>query len=439
MESIDAQAFEFVKRVTKRPQEPKARGPQKEMKGLGQIMDIPMPENYSIGETDPLDHQQVSRFEQVNDGDYGLAEPVYGQFNEVVIGLLAYEPFSTWCDSEFVTNYAFKWLMQTFRQQRAESTLTNYLLDVLEKESKEHEFYFRVLPLQIEEPFGIGDVEVMFFTNDEVTKWTDPIAKHRPVSENELASLKEKFSGVFARVKAKGVSNRALESATRQAGLAIDALKCLFTNEAVADYFLFFDLETRFRPPSIGDVFSLREEPFECVLHLRGTHNRVPLSITRKVLSTGESKGLRMIGRFLTQSPDTELAIEINRCLADFAAILSTPDHYEKIIMSIRLMESVVLPRDAGGKSKGETRVRNVLVPSIIDVPDQKEKILKALRNIYEIRDRYLHNAQRLPTNREHIFYALEFQRLMILTLIAMHPQIQTMDELQDWLRNPSQ
>ncbi len=432
---IDKKAFEYISRITKRL-EPYSSESSPKMTGLGKIMDIHLLKEYSISETDPLTGKKVSMYRSLKNGDYGLSEPAYEEFIKTILQLIDEEPFSKYCDADFLSDHAFQWLIKTFNEQRADSALTGYLLQALEAERKHHDFYFRITPLELQEPFSIGGVEIMFFTDEEKMQWRKKYITEKPGSEKEFDEISQTaFEGIFAKVKATGVKSRALEKATRHAELAIDALKCLFVREATVEYFLFFDLQIRFQAPAAGEILSLSREPFEMIQHLRGPSGRVPLGITSAHLSQAEQKGLMLLGKFIAGQFDTELATEINRLITDLAEILSNPDVHRKMVMTIRWLESVIIPATKRGKGEGENRIKSKLILRIIEDENMRELLKLSVRHTYNVRDRFLHNAERLPVNREYLFYMMDFMRIIVLNVIERHNQkMTTMDELQDWI-----
>lgn len=440
MDNFDLQAYNFLKWIVPYPQLPMKQHHTVEFEGIDKIIEIKTPEEMEVGAVDSFDKSYVSRYRKVNGVFMGLPEPIYGEFKELVTGYLQFSPFLEFCTLDYVEKEAFKWLMVTYQEQRAQSSLSAHLLTALDRDNQLHTFYFRIAPFALEKGlnFKLGKTKITpIHEQQRSTYLKEYLSKKDENTEEKFSAIwKEHFSGVFCKISIQGVFARAEEIATQEAYTSVNILKLFFVQESLEPFTQLFDIDIKSVTPVVGNFISIVGDDFsKCLVNLRRNGGNVPIHLTRRLLMRAAKDGLNYFSEFLFKSRNTELVIFIKQCIDKLAKILATANNYEKIVQSISLIESIAIPVSATGRSKGESRVKQLLPRILAD--EQSEKLAaSAIRMSYDVRDRYLHNAQHLPINREKLFQVLIFQRVLLFTLMRYSSVFTTFEEVQNDLNS---
>ncbi|PJA08750.1 MAG: hypothetical protein COX70_02915 [Flavobacteriales bacterium CG_4_10_14_0_2_um_filter_32_8] len=104
------------------------------------------------------------------------------------------------------------WVINVYKNQRAESTLYNHLLASIDRQVKPFTFYFPVLNLEIEAPFKIGNTEFTYFTKEYFDNLYESYKKkNETLTEEDFQQVFRKdFQGqVLAKVAVKAERDKA--------------------------------------------------------------------------------------------------------------------------------------------------------------------------------------------------------------------------------------
>jgi len=435
MNDIDVVIFDFVAKISEKAKSNEKETPSPEMHGVEPIIHLGEVQNLSIEGFDESDYSPTSKFIDIDGKMVGLNEDDFSSFKQLVLLILDEPPFDSMADPNFIIQESFKWLTNVYRNKRAETNLTNYLLWQVSASVKDFHFYFRVLPLSIESKFSVGDTEITYFTQEEIEQHYTDFLESKP--ETSLKEFKElyRMSGIHAHVQVKGIPSRAEEVAKRKAELAIDVLKCFCTDFSIEHFVQIFDLDYRLTRKGQATFLNLPEGKIRnSTIQFRNTGGMVPIDLTNERLQKFRSTGLNTLSAFIKEPKiNNDLYDEIISLVNQLATIISTHSNYEKVVKSISLIESFLLPKPSTGKAKGLTRIKKAL-PKIINNQKDQEILSACFVKFYEIRDKYLHNFIQLPLAKSELFYLLEFQRIFILKLIEYNKSMSEVEQVHKFL-----
>lgn len=433
MSDIDVAIFEFISKlgiIELAPSKDHA-----ELKGNDPLIDLGEVKNFGISQVDPNDGSIISKYVDVGGKLTGLDEKSFTELKELVAELLIKEPFASLADAEFLVNESFTWIINVHKNQKADSNLTAHLLTILNSQANNHRFYFRIEPLEIENAFPIGNVEFKYFSYDDIqTLYELYIIAHPDTTLERFNEICAKnFNRVNACIEVKGVFSRAEEEAIRKVELAVDVLKICCIGEAMQFKVQVFDLDRKLqrKMPSYflthagNDVSNLSAQ-------IRNHGEVAPIRLTNQKLKELDSRGLLKFAAFIQYPKDNQLYDEIIGLIHQLGTIISTPDNYEKVVKAISLLESILVPKDAGGKAMGLTKLK-LVIPKLVASMNEQELLLKIAPVFYNIRDRYLHNYRKLLINIEHLMFLLNFERVLILKLIKLNVTLSSIEEVHNY------
>lgn len=122
----------------------------------------------------------------------------------------------------------------------------------------------------------------------------------------------------------------------------------------------------------------------------------------------------------------------IIQLVQQFAAIISTPDIYDKVVKAISLIESIIIPKNSG-RAKAANILKFKIIPQFDDSQEEKDLLTSYFRQHYEIRDRYLHNYEKRPINKLIFKKLLAFELKFILKLVELNKTMTTVEEVLEY------
>lgn len=157
---------------------------------------------------------------------------------------------------DFIEKKIFEWLIKTHKANRAEKTLSIFLLDEFLLVCEHRRIRFPIVNLDIDHPFDIGRTKFDFFTEDYFNKLKDYNTKKGSNSSQETYShLREKYQGkVFVSFDVFAEINKAEEIAMEYCSLTVDVLKMCSDMLDIPDLGLRFDIDSRVKFASQSEV-----------------------------------------------------------------------------------------------------------------------------------------------------------------------------------------
>lgn len=402
------------------PKESIPRAGEEPIIDLGQVKDLKILKNDHYGAT-------VSIFHSIDSHFVGLPEEKYEKFTELINLIHEKCPFYNRATFSFLEKKGFDWLINTYVSKRAEKTLTDYLLDEIERDYDEYTFYFKVHPLIISAPFTIGETEIGFLTDD--------FLKEEEVKFLRLNKTKEEFDGFFKnfrnsaliKVKRKGVQEKAAEQALKGGELITDILKCLLHEYSVYGQYAMPEIDHRVLTRKASSyLYNHDTDKFSFASSISNTGPIVPIEIDEERNHVFKNNKINLFEGFLKNEKETDIYFGILEAIADFSSLTSTINKYEKIVKLISFFERVVIDRRTKGGS-GETILKKKLMPKLLTSEPDVKLGIELTGYFYRIRDAYLHHGV-----EKHVDYKKLYQ-FQTIAFRFLHFLIRNCEKHSSW------
>jgi hypothetical protein len=430
---IDIEAYNYIDKVQQHISSKEHSTENAKLFGAGTtpIATFDEVSNFSITEFDEDDFSTKTRYVDVDGKMLGLNSENYSKLVSLITPLLETN-FKSKCDLKFLAENAFNWIIETYRKQKAGYNLTAYLTDRIAEETREYHFYYRVSAVAIERPIEIGNVLITYFSDDEILDYYNAFNDKNP--GKTLGEFKKLHSHIFksvvAHIKVKSVDSIAETISLKEVELAVDILKCFCFTYSLNKLNAIPDLDFRINSHQIASYWSLVDGDInQSNLRLKRFGGIAPMNLTDTFIRKAGKIGFNTFSEFIKSKSDNELYFDIIELIKQYAAIISTNDNYEKVVQAISLLENIVIPKDAKGKGKGHNRVKKVISKLINNVTEQ-ELLNRHCTDIYKVRNRYLHNYDKLPFEKDALKRLLFFELKIIHSLIQLNKHMQTMDDV---------
>ncbi|HET6253170.1 MAG TPA: hypothetical protein VFE32_03825 [Puia sp.] len=429
---INEAALNFLPKLQARqPGSSASQVNQNRLHGVGKTMELGEVENFIMTHFDEDDYSTKTKFIDIDGKLVGLDISDFSSFREVVYGLMEFQFFQERIDHESLLDYSYDWLISSYKTEGIVLLLVDYLKDRITVETKEYHFYFVVKGLAIEKPIKIGQSWVTYFSNEKIRGYYDQFRAKKPdKSYNEFYEIyKSHFDSINIHTVVKGVISRALEVARWEATLAVDVLKCFCSSYSTEKLVRMFDIDFVFAQDGISQTMFMPQTDFiEATLQTTRLHGIIPIELKNQTVEEMFSKGMNLYSLFISKKYNSDLYIETEALIRQLGNICSTANNYEKVVKSISLFEGFCVPKGSG-RSKGESIIKNKVVPKVVCAVEV-EVIQKLVRIFYETRDKYLHNAIRIPIRKSELNRFIAFQRVFIQKLICLNGSYQTVEQV---------
>ena len=252
---LNTEAFSFIEKlsVIVPHSNPTKEKKVSQLKGIGEIIELGEVSNVGFEEFDEDTYLTKRKFKDIDSKLIGFETKEYSKFKEFVIKLLDNSLFSNKCDLTTLLDLCFEWVLNVYKTKKANTNLTDFLIDKIDSLTKEYHFYFKIKGLAIQNPITIGNATIKFFSEDEILQYYNKFKESKP--DNTIQEFKEIYSlnedTIHAFIKVKGVLNRANEIAFREAELAIDVLKCFCSHYSTEKFIRIFDIDYRLQQGSV--------------------------------------------------------------------------------------------------------------------------------------------------------------------------------------------
>ncbi|MEP1095843.1 MAG: hypothetical protein ABJG78_12080 [Cyclobacteriaceae bacterium] len=190
------------------------------------------------------DHTVSNRKVSVEDKSYQFNKTNFKKCQEFIREINSLQFFQQTTSYQFLEEKAFNWMIDVKSSGKAETDLTNYLMDETEKVIEEVTYYFHVVNLHIFAPFKIGNVDITFFTKEYFDDFWEVFEKKDEGTKEDFDGLYRKYQGwVFAAFEVRAEPKRGEEIAYEECCKAIDVLKCFTTTNLFPSRKCFMDLQ----------------------------------------------------------------------------------------------------------------------------------------------------------------------------------------------------
>lgn len=403
------------------------------LKGTSMILDLGEVKNLKTFNTDGYG-KKFSAFASLEEGYIGLKPSNYVKLQDLVVKILDLAYISDKADYEFIEDEIFNWLIICYEDKRIKQEFIEYLQDKIDSSCKEYIFYFKVLAIAIEDSFNIGNVEISHLSESKIQSELNSIKELKKDNSDELNSFFDEFKEpVLARFKTKGVKTKAQNIAMTEVELAVNALKCLFTNESLHKSYQIFDVDFNFNTNDFSSfIFETTKKEFDFQSSLNRKQGGHPILIDKKKLDDLNKSGLKRFSEFLKSPKSGSLYLEILDGINHLGKAISTRDLYERVVQLISFFERFLVPKD-NSKAYGQKRFKDNLLPKMPYIKDL-ENYRKYVNQFYRVRDKYLHNKIRLPINLQDLFYFQRLATLFLIFLMELNKDYKEIEELLEFI-----
>lgn len=350
-------------------------------------------------------------FYPTENGRIGLDESTYPRFRELLNEILSIEKFGKVLSVAFVESESFKWMIGVHQNQKAKSSLYDYLLTSMETNIRPITFYFPVFNLEIETPFKIGNVEFVYFTKDYLDDVYETYKdRDETLTEEQFKKLyRKEFQGqVLAKVTVRSERYKAEEIAKDEAEISVDILKIFGDAVKVPEKKTMFDLNYRLGY-QVQSNYLVQEPNEKNNIQLNLKFNNVPLNFTHQRSSTAFQCGLTVFSDYAIHTDRNELDELIIQGIHLFGSAISNWDLHVRCVNLITILESIFIGADEkwGMEKKVGERLTRLFSYQGMD----KEGIISMLGHIYQVRHKMIHKAVRIDINLKLLS---EVQRLIV-------------------------
>lgn len=426
-EEINNKGFDLISKLSinkkpkinnqEKPNEKRLLG-EKEPFHLGEVG------NLEIIQNDYFNKKIVTKFTTIEKNNVGFNEEGYNFLRELSQSIL--EEFNDVLNvnNEFIEKNIFNWVIDVHKKQRAEYTLVSYLFIKKEDECQNFEFYYKIKALQIENSITIGntkltELEESFFEIQTLEKTSAQIK----IRDEYNQFLKT----VLAQITVNNIYHMAEQHSRDEVKLAINALKCVLIKESVEPLYQLPELDFISQKNVFSNYISLIKGKSNTLkYHSRRNSGTYPTIINSTKLGELFELGLGNISEFLKIPPNSELSFSIRASINNFGETIATRDLHEKIVRLISFFESTIIPKN-NNKAKGLSILKKNVFPKLF--PDH-EIASKTFIRIYKIRDRFVHNNERLPISIEDHLISLHSGRIFLLRLIKISKSKSTNEDI---------
>jgi hypothetical protein len=432
--AIDNEIFSFINRLEKARINPMSNPTEgrigAEVYHLGPVQDL------KTIKTDP-DGSHISVHHDVDGILVGLSEAPYSDFKALIANFLDVPPFDTKTSFSFIEEHSFQWLIDVYKANRAEQSLSDYLLDHLNQEYKPYTFYIPITSLTIKAPFSIGNTQISHlsesFIKDEIAKF-EALGKRKERLDDFLKPFTNKTLAVTS---AKGTFDKAKQIAFRNAEMSFDVLKCFLHEYSVHSQHKIPDLNYRQSLKQWADVLHRTDSTsFSLESFAFSSQQVVTIDLDEKKLDQFKRDKLDVFCHFLIHSKDTNFHQAVLSAIHSFAKFVSTENGHERVAKLITFFEAVLI--NAQTKSGGgENILKKQLMPTLFGSTPDCTLGFQLTGAFYRIRDAYVHHGIEKPIDAKKLYQFQTIAFRFLRWLVELDSQIDTLDKLYELLKVP--
>jgi hypothetical protein len=432
IDSLNIEAFELVSLVSKKPKEPlkervELTGSTKE-RGFNDWSDKIV--GNSVGRTTNHIDKTIEIFLSDENGSLGFEGTKYSKFESLIRKFLSLDYLNEIVTFNFIETEAFNWVIDVYKNQKAESNLYDYLIASIDKKVKSKTFYFPVLNLEIEKAFKIGNVEFTYFTKEYFDKLYETSKKKDKTitKENFKQIFRKDFQGqVLAKITIKAESDKAEEIAKTYAEISVDVLKLYSDSAIVPEKKTMFDLN--FRLGYQVKTNFLTEEPnnLENGLAISMQFNNRPFNFSQRHYLSANQNGLKIFSDYISKNKSDELHEIIIQSIHLFGSAISNWDLHLRCVNLITILESTLLKDNEDWKM--ESKVKRRLSNLLSNDNKEKEKLQLIIKSVYQVRHKMIHKAKRINIDFKELSNIQMIMINLFLRLIQFNTEFQFKDK----------
>lgn len=308
----------------------------------------------------------------------------------------------------FLEKIVFKYIIDTKRTNQAAKDFCNYILDEINNSVKEFEVHFKILYLDIESNFKLGNVNFEYVDENYF-------------QGNRKLEYYEDFRGnVLVSTLVTAEKQKAQEIAFKKCSLAVDCLKLFFDIIIVPEERLSFDIDSRTKESDENEVIFFENSDRS---KISVNNFRIPThqNINKHQFEIFEKRGISKFNLFLKQIDETENLTELDLTIINsiqlFARAIYQNNLNKRVVELFTLLESLVLSDSNEPVLNSLTKYISKLVTKNIE---ERKFIISLLKEMYGIRSSYVHHAKQREINIQNLGKFQYYIHILITILIEL-------------------
>ena len=367
--------------------------------------------------------EKISWKECYEERCYGFDEALYPDFLKLVKTIEKDKSVNSLVSLDFLLKKCFNWFVDTYKNQRAKSNLSDFILLEIRDSIKEYVIQFPVLYLDIEKFIDVGKTRIAYYTQEFLEQLEKKFLNKNPnrKNNNPYEAIKKEFQGeVIISYRVKAEKGKAKQIAYEECSLAIDTLKLCSITTDVPNYRLSFNIDSRTTENLANKIIYVESsKPDEFILDAFTIPN--DYKIDEKEFNLILQRRLNNFHIFLLNKDkfDTELKRIIVNSIKKYASAISNIDLNQRIVDLFTILESLLLKDENVAIIESVCKYCSKLVFKKIE--DRKYSI-SLLKKMYSIRSAMVHHANRKEFEMD------ELRKLQVIVLLLFTELIKRLE-----------
>jgi hypothetical protein len=336
-----------------------------------------------------------------------------------------FESYKDKISLNFTREYSFEWIIRSRlsieKTARIEIDFISFFETKISENLKDYEISFKILNLDIQKDFKIGNVNFWFVPKNF---WSDQINTNE---NNQL--LDDEFSGkVFVGCTVKGYEKeKAKQEAYELCCYAVDVLKTMISSTIDPHEPIYFEIDNRckYQPHGVGLIKELNSKSPTINMNSNIRNCILDNDFINWILDPERELLSNTVLCFYSEINELkQLCIE---SIKRFSDAVSSPKVYSKIVSLITIWESLLLPNE-------NSPIKHTLLkygPKLIfDHIEDRRKLEVLINKYYKIRSDYLHHSKENNVNEIETREIQNHTLSLIIVLLHASEKFQTKNDL---------
>lgn len=349
---------------------------------------------------------------------FRITESEYPNYLNFVNQIFKDKEISSLVSFSFLEKIVFKYIIDTKRTNQASKEFCSYILDEINNSVKEYEIHFKVLHLDIENNFKIGNVNFEYVDSNYFQ------------GKRKLEYYEDFRGKVLVSTVVRAEKQKAQELAFKKCSLAIDCLKLFFDIIAFPQDRLSFDIDSRIKESEENAVVFF-EDSDRSKISINNFSIPNKHIINKKQFNIFEERGISKFNLFLKQIDSkeklTELELSIVHSIHLFAKALYQNNFNQRVAELFTQLEYLVLSDSNEPILNSLTKYISKLVTKNVE---ERRLVISLLKEMYAIRSSYVHHAKQRDIDLQKLGKFQYYIHNLISRLIELSTSHETKDTI---------
>jgi hypothetical protein len=299
---------------------------------------------------------------------------------------------------EYLLTKTFECLVNARNGDNNSMIFSGILLENMEGSIRSYNVYLKLIKLNVNKKFKVGDVEIGRFKKNFFDKHIVTFKRKFESADNIYEWYREIFSEqTYAMVYIRAESQRAKEIALGKCSLAIDLLKICSETVIHPKQKIHFDIDSNAK---LSTHHSVLLENLENDGEITAQIQLAPNSKEEPPFELNEQKKRKLdmftelLKKFPVEKERTELQRLVIRSIHRFGAALSEQNLYRRIADLFTVLESLLLVDQNSPIMESVSKYLSKLVYKRLG---ERKECIALIKKMYGVRSRYLHHADEVP------------------------------------------